>query len=1096
MKKILLLLILSFVCLFSVVACGDDTDKTTTPETPVGPQLSDELRSAQSYLKQMYEKAAESTPADYVRPGKAAKCSVVWTVEVTSGNAEDIKVVQNEDGTYTIDVNEMASADATYVLTATITDTAGNTTTLVYNHKLPKFKELSYAEYAAKEKGDPVVVKGIVVGILSKDYGDSVNALYLHTEEGGFYIYGMEENPKGKYEMGMEVRATGEFDNYNGTLEVKNATCEILNATPVAVTPVDLTEAYKAAEDLKAESILGKQSMLVTLKGVTIGGAGDNGYYYFELDGLKTYMRVSSSTCPLNAEDTTAFTEGWLDHVGWTANVTGVVSIYSGNFYLQPCDANAVEYVSLPELSDAEAVAWAKENLDTEVRFVNGKETELPLLSSSYDVTQTWSSSNTDVIAISEEGIATVTAATEDTTVTISVVLSKGSASETVTFEVTIKGVPVGAPTRVELTVDTLGLGAYGVGETTVGGVGFQWTELGSYGDGIQMRIKNGNTAKLWNTTALPVIESIEFIYSSTKDVAYSNENMLSIKYGNAADALTNEVKLSTVASQKEYTITLSGDATFISLELLDAHTYYWDAIKINYKKVETQNPVELTVDALGLEAYSASETTVDGIGFQWIELGSYGDGIQMRIKNGNTATIWNTTAFAANVSEIRFVYSSTKDVAYSNANMLSIKYGNAVDALTNEVKLSTVAGQKEYTVTLSGDATFIRLELLDAHTYYWDSITFAFGDSAVTPDPEPTPTPDPEPTPTPDPEPTPEPDQGDIVVNPVADKEYYLSFTQTKKNAEYYFIGTMNKYYGATSTDITAAVKVVLVAVDGGFNIKFELNGATKYINTEVSGTHLNFVIGDTAQSVWAWNAELNTLTALCGTETVYMGTYGDYNTFGVSKLSTAATSYVAHLTEVGGSETPEPEPTPEPTPTPDPNPGEEKVNYADFETMGASSSSYAVRTSAAGWTAENCALNAGGSSDSNPNFKVFGTSEDRALTLNGKVSAPGKVLSPVLTGGIKKLTFNYCQLFTDKQFSATVSIKDASGNVVATKNVEFSSNGTTADKYIVYEFVFELETAVTGEFQIEIVNNCPTQNTGNKDRLSIWNLSWVSAE
>ena len=162
----------------------------------------------------------------------------------------------------------------------------------------------------------------------------------------------------------------------------------------------------------------------------------------------------------------------------------------------------------------------------------------------------------------------------------------------------------------------------------------------------------------------------------------------------------------------------------------------------------------------------------------------------------------------------------------------------------------------------------------------------------------------------------------------------------------------------------------------------------------------------------------------------------------------------------------------------------------------MGASSSSYAARKSTAGWTAENCALNAGGSSDSNPNFKVFGTSEDRALTLNGKVSAPGKVLSPVLTGGIKKLTFNYCQLFTDKQFSATVSIKDASGNVVATKNVEFSSNGTTADKYIVYEFVFELETAVTGEFQIEIVNNCPTQNTGNKDRLSIWNLSWESAE
>ena len=310
--------------------------------------VTDELGSAQYYLKQMYEKTAETTPADYLRPGIVAKCTVEWTVEVTSGNAEDVKVIKNEDGTYKIDVNEIASADVTYILTATIKDTAGNTTTLVYNHKLPKIQELTYAEYAAKEKGDAVIVKGIVVGILSKDFGDSVNGLYLHTEEGGFYIYGMEENPNGKYVIGMEVIAIGEFDNYNGTLEVKNATCEIINATPVAVAPVDLTEAYKAAADLKANSISGKQSMLVTLKGVTISTVGNNGYYYFELDGLKTYMRVSSSICPLNAADTTTFTEGWAAHTGWIANVTGVVSIYNGNFYLQPCDANAVEYVSLP----------------------------------------------------------------------------------------------------------------------------------------------------------------------------------------------------------------------------------------------------------------------------------------------------------------------------------------------------------------------------------------------------------------------------------------------------------------------------------------------------------------------------------------------------------------------------------------------------------------------------------------------------------------------------------------------------------------------------------------------------------------------------
>ena len=271
MKKIILLLILSFACLFTVVACGNNEDEPTPQE-----QLSEELKGAQSYLKQMFENAAEATPSDFKRPGNVTGCTVVWTIQVTSGNAEDVKIVANEDGTYTIDVNEMAAADVVYVLTATIKDSAGNTTTLTYNHKLPKFKELTYAEYAEKEVDDPVVVKGIVVGILSKSYGDTVNGLYLHTPEGGFYIYGMEEETVGKYEMGMEFRATGTFDDYNGTLEVKDATCEILNSTPVEVTPVDLTEAYKAAEDLKADSILGKQAMLVTLKGVTIGAPGEN----------------------------------------------------------------------------------------------------------------------------------------------------------------------------------------------------------------------------------------------------------------------------------------------------------------------------------------------------------------------------------------------------------------------------------------------------------------------------------------------------------------------------------------------------------------------------------------------------------------------------------------------------------------------------------------------------------------------------------------------------------------------------------------------------------------------------------------------------
>ena len=48
--------------------------------------------------------------------------------------------------------------------------------------------------------------------------------------------------------------------------------------------------------------------MLVTLKGVTLTTIDEsNGYYKFKLGSLESYVRISSSTCPLNPADTDAF---------------------------------------------------------------------------------------------------------------------------------------------------------------------------------------------------------------------------------------------------------------------------------------------------------------------------------------------------------------------------------------------------------------------------------------------------------------------------------------------------------------------------------------------------------------------------------------------------------------------------------------------------------------------------------------------------------------------------------------------------------------------------------------------------------------------
>ena len=148
---------------------------------------------------------------------------------------------------------------------------------------------------------------------------------------------------------------------------------------------------------------------------------------------------------------------------------------------------------------------------------------------------------------------------------------------------------------------------------------------------------------------------------------------------------------------------------------------------------------------------------------------------------------------------------------------------------------------------------------------------------------------------------------------------------------------------------------------------------------------------------------------------------------------------------------------------------------------------------TTANGWVTNFSAIQCGGANDINPQFKVIGPDNTyKAVCLNGKVSAPGTITSPVLTGGISKLTINYTKMFTDTALSVTVTITDANGNKY-THVIEATLDKN--EKYVVYTDEWVLETPITGDFTIEIVNNCPSQNTGNKDRFTILGIVWEGA-
>lgn len=147
-----------------------------------------------------------------------------------------------------------------------------------------------------------------------------------------------------------------------------------------------------------------------------------------------------------------------------------------------------------------------------------------------------------------------------------------------------------------------------------------------------------------------------------------------------------------------------------------------------------TSGKIELTVDSLGIpsQSYTANTATVNGVGFEWIQIGNYGNGIQVRDKDGKTSSLWNTTAFSAPIARIELVANSGKST-YDNPDCAIYSFGNAVGEYTSTVKLSTVKGTYTYTITPDAETyTFFRFEHDLGYTQYWDSITIVLVDGTV----------------------------------------------------------------------------------------------------------------------------------------------------------------------------------------------------------------------------------------------------------------------------------------------------------------------------------------------------------------------------
>ncbi len=430
MKKILSYVLIGAMCIASLTACGKKKDTGSSVE------------DARAFLWEMYKSTdGTASASDYeltsiITIAMTDKYTVEWTVDDT----ENVKIIPGETTTK-IDVNEKASSEVTYTLTATVKDAKGKTATQQIKRTIPAYKEFSFADYVAAKDDTTVVVKGTITALIAKSKGNSSNCIYFEDADGGYYAYNMTQDPVTELNLkeGMTVQVTGTRSTYSGTYEITNASVEILDSNVKAATAVDLTEAYKKAENLKDATLTAKQSKLVTVKGVEITGQDTaSGYYKFKLGELESYLRISSSVCPLTKDDQAAFIASHTEHKGYTADVTGLLCVYDGAFYLTPISVDAISNFKMVERTDAEKLAFEFEGLGIKTKIQEDTAIDLPATGKTYtDVAMTWSATGENA-AITENKLS-ISQTDKDYVVTLTVAMKCGNETKTENIEIKVE---------------------------------------------------------------------------------------------------------------------------------------------------------------------------------------------------------------------------------------------------------------------------------------------------------------------------------------------------------------------------------------------------------------------------------------------------------------------------------------------------------------------------------------------------------------------------------------------------------------------------------------------------------------------------------
>lgn len=163
-------------------------------------------------------------------------------------------------------------------------------------------------------------------------------------------------------------------------------------------------------------------------------------------------------------------------------------------------------------------------------------------------------------------------------------------------------------------------------------------------------------------------------------------------------------------------------------------------------------------------------------------------------------------------------------------------------------------------------------------------------------------------------------------------------------------------------------------------------------------------------------------------------------------------------------------------------------KVNKSDFQTLNIGKTSTAFKAGSEHYSFDGWKLLTG--AVVGPTTFTDGSIKDLAAVICGGTSQTGVLTSPLIADGCGTLQFKYGVYNNSEKIRFRIDIKNAAGEVVQTETVEnLEPTKSTAAEY-------SKEFNVSGVFQLEFTNLCPSGVKNRKDRVAIFDIEWTSVQ